>query len=121
MFNLNYLLVIICIIVGFLFSFGLFFIYILVQSFSNFNYIENIEKVSGFECGFAPYIQNSFQINFYIVCLIFLLFDLELILLFPLVFIQNLNFYIFFTVVITLWLLIFGLIYEVEKKILSFI
>ena len=44
-------------------------------------------KVSQYECGFAPIpgqTRSTFQIHFMIVALLFLIFDLELLLLFPL-------------------------------------
>jgi NADH:ubiquinone oxidoreductase subunit 3 (subunit A) len=43
-------------------------------------------KVSAYECGFSPvYGQTraNFQIHFYIVAMLFLIFDLEILLLFP--------------------------------------
>lgn len=44
-------------------------------------------KVSSYECGFIPILgqtRSTFQIHFMIVALLFLVFDLEIILLFPL-------------------------------------
>ena len=44
-------------------------------------------KVSQYECGFAPIpgqTRTTFQIHFMIVALLFLIFDLEILLLFPL-------------------------------------
>lgn len=44
-------------------------------------------KVSPYECGFAPIpgqTRSTFQIHFMIVALLFLIFDLEILLLFPL-------------------------------------
>ena len=43
-------------------------------------------KVSAYECGFQPIYgqtRSSFQINFMVVALLFLIFDLEILLLFP--------------------------------------
>ena len=43
-------------------------------------------KVSAYECGFSPVYgqtRSTFQIHFYIVGLLFLVFDLEILLLFP--------------------------------------
>jgi NADH-ubiquinone oxidoreductase chain 3 len=43
-------------------------------------------KISPFECGFTPVLgqtRNKFQIQFYIVAMLFLIFDLEILLLFP--------------------------------------
>nr|YP_008238941.1 NADH dehydrogenase subunit 3 [Ganoderma lucidum]YP_010254623.1 NADH dehydrogenase subunit 3 [Ganoderma sichuanense]YP_010352170.1 NADH dehydrogenase subunit 3 [Ganoderma lingzhi]WAR64402.1 NADH dehydrogenase subunit 3 [Ganoderma amboinense]AGM47755.1 NADH dehydrogenase subunit 3 [Ganoderma lucidum]AWJ63800.1 NADH dehydrogenase subunit 3 [Ganoderma sichuanense]AWJ63834.1 NADH dehydrogenase subunit 3 [Ganoderma lucidum]QUA00756.1 NADH dehydrogenase subunit 3 [Ganoderma sichuanense] len=43
-------------------------------------------KVSAYECGFSPIYgqtRNVFHINFFLVALLFLIFDLEILLLFP--------------------------------------
>ena len=120
MFNLNYFFILICILVSFLLSFGLFFVYSLVESSSNFIYIENLEKISGFECGFLPYTQNHISVKFYMVSLIFLLFDLEIVLLFPLAFLP-MNVIAFWTLIIVLWFLIIGVVYEMKKEMLSFV
>ena len=43
-------------------------------------------KVSAYECGFSPIygqIRSVFYINFFLVALLFLIFDLEILLLFP--------------------------------------
>jgi NADH-ubiquinone oxidoreductase chain 3 len=49
----------------------------------------DFQKVSQYECGFAPpagpgQTRSTFQIHFMIVALLFLIFDLEILLLFPL-------------------------------------
>ena len=44
------------------------------------------QKVSAYECGFQEIpgqTRSTFQIHFYIVCMLFLIFDLEILLLFP--------------------------------------
>lgn len=44
-------------------------------------------KVSAYECGFSPVYgqtRSTFQIHFYIVAMLFLIFDLEILILFPL-------------------------------------
>lgn len=43
------------------------------------------EKVSAYECGFDPYedARNSFDVRFYIVAILFIVFDLEVVFLFP--------------------------------------
>jgi NADH-ubiquinone oxidoreductase chain 3 len=46
----------------------------------------NESKVSAYECGFSPVYgqtRSTFQISFYIVAMLFLVFDLEILLLFP--------------------------------------
>lgn len=65
-----------------------------------------------YECGFDPYgkINNRYDLRFYIIALLFLLFDIEIIYLIPLIF--NFNFFSYFYSLIFLIILIFGLIYE---------
>lgn len=43
------------------------------------------EKISIYECGFEPYedSRNKFNIRFYIIAILFIIFDLEAVLLFP--------------------------------------
>lgn len=45
----------------------------------------NTEKLSAYECGFDPYedARNMFDVRFYLVSLIFLVFDLETLYFFP--------------------------------------
>jgi NADH:ubiquinone oxidoreductase subunit 3 (subunit A) len=45
----------------------------------------NVEKASAYECGFEPFdeAKKSFDIQFYIVGVLFLIFDLEVAFLFP--------------------------------------
>lgn len=44
------------------------------------------DKIAPFECGFSPYSssRSPFSLHFFLVSIIFLLFDVELVLLFPL-------------------------------------
>lgn len=45
----------------------------------------DVEKLSAYECGFDPYgdARNAFDVKFYLVGLLFLIFDLETIFFFP--------------------------------------
>jgi NADH-quinone oxidoreductase subunit A len=47
--------------------------------------MSNVEKVSIYECGFNPFndSRNRFEVRFYIVAILFMIFDLEIIFLFP--------------------------------------
>lgn len=55
----------------------------------SFKAISEEEKSSPFECGFAPLAptRRSFSLHFFLISLIFLVFDVELVLLFPAVFV----------------------------------
>lgn len=83
----------------------------------------NKEKLSAYECGFNPFAEAryKFEVKFYLVSLLFIIFDVEIIYLFP------------WSVVITimpvpqvivlvcfLMILFIGLIYEIRKKALEF-
>jgi len=48
-------------------------------------YNPDTEKVSAYECGFDPYedARNVFDVRFYLVALMFLIFDLEAVYFFP--------------------------------------
>jgi NADH-quinone oxidoreductase subunit A len=43
------------------------------------------EKTSSYECGFEPFedARNRFDVRFYIVAILFIIFDLEVVFLFP--------------------------------------
>ena len=45
----------------------------------------NNEKQSAYECGFNPFgdARNKFEVRFYLVAILFIIFDLELLFLFP--------------------------------------
>jgi NADH-quinone oxidoreductase subunit A len=45
----------------------------------------NAEKLSAYECGFEPFdeARKTFDVHFYIVAILFIIFDLEIIFLFP--------------------------------------
>ena len=45
----------------------------------------DLEKISPYECGFNPFFSSSskFDIRFYLVAILFIIFDLEICFLFP--------------------------------------
>jgi NADH-quinone oxidoreductase subunit A len=80
------------------------------------------EKLSTYECGFDPFddARGTFDVRFYLVAILFLLFDLEVIFLYPwfLVF-SFLSFYSFWVVFTFLVILTFGFFYEWRKGALE--
>ena len=48
-------------------------------------YNPDVEKLSAYECGFDPYedARNAFDVRFYLVAIIFIIFDLEAAFFFP--------------------------------------
>lgn len=49
------------------------------------NQIGGTEKLSAYECGFEPFedARNTFDVRFYIVAILFIIFDLEVLFIFP--------------------------------------
>ncbi len=73
------------------------------------------EKVSPYECGFEPFNDSriTFDVHFYIVAILFMIFDLEIAYLFPwAVNLGNLGFDGFFNMLFFLILLTLGFVYE---------
>lgn len=65
-----------------------------------------------YECGFDPYglINYRYDIRFYVIALLFLLFDIEIVYLYPIIY--QFNIYSYFYSLIFLIVLSLGLIYE---------
>lgn len=81
------------------------------------------EKLTPYECGFQPFdhSRTKFDIRYYLVCLLFILFDLEVLYLFPLIsvdflIIKSTGFYSF---LIFLIILAIGILYEYSKSALE--
>lgn len=85
-------------------------------------YLLSRNKSSTYECGFdqlSP-IENSFNIRFYLVAILFIIFDLEIILLFPwAVSLGHIGKLGFFSMMIFLAILTIGFIYEIVSGALE--
>jgi len=81
------------------------------------------EKDSPFECGFHSFLgqnRTQFSISFFIFALLFLLFDLEILLVYPFVVAgYNNEYYGLVVVLLFLVALTIGFIFEIGKKALS--
>nr|YP_010199698.1 NADH dehydrogenase subunit 3 [Gracilaria domingensis]UAD89606.1 NADH dehydrogenase subunit 3 [Gracilaria domingensis] len=80
------------------------------------------EKVSAYECGFNPFddARATFDIRFYLVAILFLIFDLEISFLFPWsLTLGNLSLFGFWSMIIFLLILTIGFIYEWYKGALE--
>jgi len=80
------------------------------------------EKTSAYECGFEPFedARNRFDVRFYIVAILFIIFDLEVAFLFPWAATITLTgAYGYMIAIIFLLLLTVGFIYEVVKGALD--
>nr|AXS64801.1 NADH dehydrogenase subunit 3 [Phalacridae sp. KM-2017] len=80
------------------------------------------EKNSPFECGFDP--KNSarlpFSLQFFLIAIIFLIFDVEITLLFPMILIFNfINFFNFLIFIMFIFILILGLYHEWKQGALN--
>nr|QTK22355.1 NADH dehydrogenase subunit 3 [Pneumocystis canis] len=79
-----------------------------------------LDKIAPFECGLSSFSQtwNPFQIYYYLVGLLFLIFDLEILLIYP--FAVASTIYGFYILNLFLIILTIGFIYELRKGILNY-
>ncbi|QKX01820.1 NADH-quinone oxidoreductase subunit A [Wolbachia endosymbiont of Cruorifilaria tuberocauda] len=83
---------------------------------------QDSEKLSAYECGFNPLSRTRkvFNIKFYLVAILFIMFDLEVIFLFPwAVSLSKISYYGFWSMMIFLGILTVGFIYEWCKGVLE--
>jgi NADH-quinone oxidoreductase subunit A len=80
------------------------------------------EKVSPYECGFAAFddARRQFDVRFYLVAIIFIIFDLEVAFLFPwAVSLGQIGLFGFWSMVVFLGVLTVGFVYEWRKGALE--
>ncbi len=80
------------------------------------------EKLSPYECGFEAFedARMKFDVRYYLVAILFILFDLEIAFLFPwAVVLQEIGFFGFMAMVVFLGILVVGFIYEWMKGALE--
>ncbi len=80
------------------------------------------EKLSTYECGFNPFddARMKFDVRFYLVAILFIIFDLEVVFLFPwAVAFGELGLYAFWSMMIFLLVLTIGFAYEWRKGALE--
>ena len=82
------------------------------SAFGNFD----LEKISPYECGFNPFDESQrykFDVSFYLIGILFLVFDLEVSFLFPwAISLSWINFFGFYTLFIFLIVLTLAFVYE---------
>lgn len=79
-------------------------------------------KLKSYECGFDPFddARTKFDIRFYLVAILFIIFDLEVIFLVPwAISLKSIGSFGFFSMMIFLFVLTIGFIYEWKKGALS--
>ena len=80
------------------------------------------EKISPYECGFEPFgdARGKFDVRFYLVAILFIIFDLEVAFLFPwAVSLGEIGLFGFWSMVSFLGILTIGFIYEWKKGALE--
>ncbi len=104
-------------LISFLLSSIIFLLSFLVSSKSG-----DKEKLSSYECGFNPFddSRSEFDIKFYLIAILFIIFDLEISFLFPFstVF-KDIGFIGIFSMLWFLFVLTIGFIYEWQKGALD--
>ena len=80
------------------------------------------EKLSAYECGFEAFddARRRFDVRFYLVAILFIIFDLEVAFLFPwAISLGNLGLFGFWSMVVFLAVLTIGFVYEWKKGALE--
>ena len=113
----DYLSILIFLLIALILSFGFIVLYFL---FSPNN--PDPEKLSAYECGFEPFSDSrmEFDVRFYLVAILFIIFDLEIAFLFPwAVSLGHIGALGFWSMMIFLFVLTVGFIYEWKKGALD--
>ena len=113
----NYLTIIIFLVISLFLSFGF-----LVLNFAFSPKNPDPEKLSAYECGFEPFNDSrmEFDIRFYLVAILFIIFDLEIAFLFPwAITLGNIGYFGFYSMMLFLFILTIGFIYEWKKGALD--
>ena len=80
------------------------------------------EKLSSYECGFEPFsdARSKFDVKFYLVAILFIIFDIEIMFLFPwAITLGKIGLYGFWSMIVFLFILTIGFIYEWKKGALD--
>ena len=80
------------------------------------------EKLSPYECGFEAFedARMKFDVRYYLIAILFILFDLEIAFLFPwAIVLQEIGFFGFMSMMLFLAILVVGFIYEWKKGALE--
>lgn len=84
----------------------------------------DIEKLSAYECGFHPFddSRSTFDVRFYLVAIVFIIFDLEITFLFPWsIYFEKLSILGFMSMIFFISILLIGFIYEWKKGALEWV
>jgi NADH-quinone oxidoreductase subunit A len=109
------------IIVFLVLAFGLSLAFIAINYLASPNRPDP-EKLSAYECGFEPFNDSrmEFDVRFYLVAILFIIFDLEIAFLFPwAISLGHIGIFGFISMLIFLSILTVGFIYEWKKGALD--
>ena len=113
----EYLSIVIFLFVSLLISIGFIFLNFLASPRN-----PDPEKLSAYECGFEAFSDSriQFDVRFYLVAILFIIFDLEIAFLFPwAISLGNIGLLGFYSMMIFLFTLTIGFIYEWKKGVLE--
>lgn len=82
----------------------------------------DLEKISAYECGFDPFTdaRGKFDVRFYLVAILFIIFDLEVMFLFPwTISLKSIDLFGYLSMMVFLLLLGLGFLYEWNKGALD--
>nr|NP_945233.1 NADH dehydrogenase subunit 3 [Ixodes holocyclus]QAB05891.1 NADH dehydrogenase subunit 3 [Ixodes holocyclus]QAB05904.1 NADH dehydrogenase subunit 3 [Ixodes holocyclus]BAD04002.1 NADH dehydrogenase 3 [Ixodes holocyclus] len=97
------------------------FVIMIISMILSKNKFMDKEKLSPFECGFDPFSisRMSFSLKFFMIAIIFLIFDIEIILILPFPFILSKKIIFPITITIIMIIILLGLLYEWNKGMLE--
>jgi NADH-quinone oxidoreductase subunit A len=111
------------IVIFFFLSFLICNLLIFLSYMFSLTLIKDSEKLSEYECGFDPFdnaTRQPFDVHFYIVGILFLIFDIEIALLFPWITgLQFIGWFGFYTMTIFLIIITVGFYYEWHRGALT--
>lgn len=113
----EYLPILIFLVLAIIISFGAIFMSVVFAKRDDYS-----EKSSTYECGFEPFsdTRGKFDVKFYLVAILFIIFDLEIIFLFPwAIALNDLDLMGFWSMMFFLFVLTIGFIYEWIKGALD--
>lgn len=105
----------------FLLSLGFSSVILGISFFVSIN-LSDFEKLTSYECGFDPFsdTREPFEIKFYLIAILFIIFDVEVIFFLPWVLCQEqLLLFGYYTMYIFFFILIVGFFYEFKKSSLD--
>lgn len=117
LFHVEYFSVFIFLLISIVLSFVIFFLSYFLAS-----QVGGSEKLSAYECGFEAFddARGRFDVRFYLVAILFIIFDLEVAFLFPwAITLGKIGLFGFWSMMIFLTVLTIGFIYEWKKGALE--